>query len=253
MAKKENDMAGWITHSWIADNLLARGLPFDPKGFYVGNIAPDCNIENEDWTAFTPSREVTHWIDPQKAVLLGSKGKLAADYKRFLECYIQNKNFSSAEERAFYYGYYTHLITDVAFQKFLIEEKRIAAVFQRLKTKEKYRKQLVGYPETFDTLRKLFDRQKRCQEIVYFESAYLQKHPKSGYVQILQKVTEFPDYLDYFPPGAYARKIAIMAITPEKAAFPKEGFLFVSQKEYDGFLQYVEDLLYQKLKYLVAE
>lgn len=32
----------------------------------LGNIAPDCNVENEDWTSFTPSREVTHWMGNER-------------------------------------------------------------------------------------------------------------------------------------------------------------------------------------------
>lgn len=38
----------------------------DRRGFCVGNIAPDCNVENEDWTEFTPSREVTHWMSAER-------------------------------------------------------------------------------------------------------------------------------------------------------------------------------------------
>ena len=51
-------MANWITHMMIADRLL-EGIPgLDRTGFCVGNIAPDCNIENEDWSAFTPPRRL---------------------------------------------------------------------------------------------------------------------------------------------------------------------------------------------------
>lgn len=53
-------MATWITHLMIADGVLERIPNLDRHGFCVGNIAPDCNVENEDWTAFTPSREVTY-------------------------------------------------------------------------------------------------------------------------------------------------------------------------------------------------
>ena len=55
-------MANWITHTILAERLLARGLDIDDRGFVVGNIAPDCNQENEDWSAFTPPREITHWM-----------------------------------------------------------------------------------------------------------------------------------------------------------------------------------------------
>ena len=55
-------MAGWITPMRIADEVLQQLPELDRLGFCMGSIAPDCNVENEDWTAFTPPREVTHWM-----------------------------------------------------------------------------------------------------------------------------------------------------------------------------------------------
>ena len=59
-------MATWVTHLMIADSVLQHIPSLDRRGFCVGNIAPDCNVENEDWTAFTPSREVTHWMQGER-------------------------------------------------------------------------------------------------------------------------------------------------------------------------------------------
>ena len=52
------EMATWVTHLIVADKIL-EGFPWlDKRGFCVGNIAPDCNVENSDWTSFTPPRAV---------------------------------------------------------------------------------------------------------------------------------------------------------------------------------------------------
>ncbi len=59
-------MATWITHLMIADGVLAHLPALHRCGFCVGNIAPDCNVENENWTAFTPAREVTHWMQGKR-------------------------------------------------------------------------------------------------------------------------------------------------------------------------------------------
>ena len=67
-------MANWITHTILAERLLAQGLDLDETGFVVGNIAPDCNQENEDWTIFTPPRDITHWMT--------GESKLSADHQR---------------------------------------------------------------------------------------------------------------------------------------------------------------------------
>ena len=51
-------MATWVTHLMIADSVLARFPALDRRGFCVGSIAPDCNAENEDWTAVSAERRI---------------------------------------------------------------------------------------------------------------------------------------------------------------------------------------------------
>ena len=46
-------MATWISHMMIVDNLLKRTLDLDKVCFCVGNVAPDCNVEYEDFIAET--------------------------------------------------------------------------------------------------------------------------------------------------------------------------------------------------------
>ena len=77
-------MAEWVSHLMVADKVLEALSWLKRHEFCVGNIAPDCNIPNEDWTAFTPSREITHWMQ-------AGKRKNADDCKRFYEEYITKK------------------------------------------------------------------------------------------------------------------------------------------------------------------
>ncbi len=74
-------MASWVTHLIIADRVLEKVSGLCKHEFCVGSIAPDCNVENEDWTQFTPSREVTHWME--------GKGKLISGCDRFYEDYVE--------------------------------------------------------------------------------------------------------------------------------------------------------------------
>ena len=53
-------MSTWPTHLWVADEVLKRLPQLHRRGFCVGSIAPDCNVENADWTGFTPPRQMTH-------------------------------------------------------------------------------------------------------------------------------------------------------------------------------------------------
>lgn len=61
-------MATWRTHLMIADKVMEEAAEIDRHGFCVGNISPDCNVENEDWTTFTPSRESTHWMSGRRNI-----------------------------------------------------------------------------------------------------------------------------------------------------------------------------------------
>ena len=76
-------MAEWVSHLIVADRVLER-LPWLKKHeFCVGNIAPDCNIPNEDWSEFTPSRAITHWMKDNR--------KRADDCISFRDAYILDR------------------------------------------------------------------------------------------------------------------------------------------------------------------
>lgn len=93
-------MTSWVTHLMIADRVL-ESIPWLCRHeFCVGNIAPDCNVENEDWTQFTPSREVTHWMSADR--------KKASDCERFYQEYIVNRRdkITTDKELSFLLAYY---------------------------------------------------------------------------------------------------------------------------------------------------
>ena len=100
-------MATWVTHLMIADAVLKQLPQIHRRGFCVGNIAPDCNVENADWSAFTPSRTVTHWMQSER--------KSAADCEAFYsECIAKRADqIDSEEEYTFLLGYYYILARSV--------------------------------------------------------------------------------------------------------------------------------------------
>lgn len=231
-------MANWITHSRIADALLALGLPLDPRGFHVGSVAPDCNIPNEDWTAFIPSREATHWMT--------GKSKCSADFEGFYGQNIAGKFFSSGEEYAFLLGYYAHLITDAAYQAFVRDEARIARMFRRLKENGELFPQITGMPETFDTVKSVFGKRRVFGDIAAMEAEYLRRNPDSGYLKWLCGLSGFPDYLPEFPEGAIVQKAAVMAVLPKEAPFSEP--VFFSREEYEDFVERTRRLILEKLR-----
>lgn len=229
-------MATWVTHLMIADGVLKHFPSLDRRGFCVGNIAPDCNVENEDWTAFTPSREVTHWMQGER--------KKASDCDAFCEKYINSpkREIKSAEEYAFLLGYYAHLITDAAYQAMIRNEDRVKAAWKRIKADEELSTSSTGMEETWDTIKKLVPKGERMRQIYAIEGEYLRERPQSGYLTEILPLTDFPDYIDYLPSGAIARKISVMGYLPPIEETVTK-FIAISREEYNAFVAHTVRLV----------
>lgn len=221
-------MANWITHTLIADELLRRFPFLDRRAFVVGNIAPDCNVENADWSGFTPPREVTHFM-------LGEK-KTSADLPGFRARYIDARPLAPAEERAFLLGYYSHLAADVLFMRFIRDESRLQNCFARVKAQPDLHRAVVGLPETLDTLKAVFGKTTVFADIVHLEQSALCTAPSPSYRTVLLYVDTFPDYLDFLPSGAVARKIPVM-LRRFAAETADPSFVFFTEAEYAGYLR----------------
>ena len=220
-------MATWVTHLMIADDVI-KNIPFLCKHeFYVGNIAPDCNVENEDWTSFTPSREVTHWME--------NKRKVASDCDRFLHEYIEKKVDLDIKEESFLLGYLAHLITDAEFQRYIRDQKRVKASWDRIKRHPELNKSAVGMEETWDSIKVLITQKERMKDIYSLEKDYLDSHPESGYLTDIICLEEFPDYIDYLPKGAIVRKVKVMGYMPQKEV-SKYPYVGISEDEYCDFV-----------------
>ena len=221
-------MATWVTHLMIADAVLKQFPWLDRRGFCVGNIAPDCNVENEDWTAFTPSRAVTHWMKGER--------KNASDCEAFREEYIVKRRdrIQSPEEYAFLLGYYAHLITDAAFQKMLRDAERVKAAWDRILLDEVLSKQSEGMEHTWDNVKKLIPKRVWTGQIYHCEGEYLSAHPDSGYLTEILPLKDFPDYIDYLPSGAIVRKIGVMGYLPSQGG-KDENYIAISREEYMAF------------------
>ena len=222
-------MATWVSHLMIADRVLAAIPELDRQAFCVGNIAPDCNVENEDWTQFVPSREITHWMSKER--------KVASDCERFFDEYIARRKqcVYTIEELSFLLGYYAHLIADAEFQRYIREPARVASAWMRIKEQPLLAEKANDMPEDWDSVKKLINKSERMKDIYTIEAEYLENNSKSGYLTEILGLSTFPDYIDYLPEGAIVRKIGVMGYLPKKeeGTFP---FVVMTREEYETFL-----------------
>lgn len=234
-------MASWITHLMIADSVMKQCPELDRHGFSVGNIAPDCNVENENWTSYTPSREVTHWMSSER--------KVASDCDSFCNEYVHNRKneIRSHEQYSFLLGYYVHLIIDAAYQWYIRDDKRVMDTWKRINEDKNLRIRARGYTQNWDSVKKLISLDERMHEIYSMEAEYLRDNPTSGYLTEILPLKEFPDYIDYLPKGCIVRKIGIMGYLPEV----DENLInpiSVSRDEFSFFVDHATSLVVNKLR-----
>ena len=231
-------MATWVTHLMVADKVLQHIPSLNRHEFCVGNIAPDCNVENEDWTSFTPSREVTHWM--------GNDRKVASDCDRFLHEYVEKKENVDVKEESFLLGYYSHLITDAEFQRYIRDEERVKDSWVRIKNHPELSQLSTGMEESWDSVKRLISGKERMKDIYSIEKEYLDKNPESGYLTDIVNLTEFPDYIDYLPKGAIARKVKVMGYMPakENSQYPYIG---MTVEEYACFIENATKLVVEAI------
>ncbi|NLO48868.1 MAG: zinc dependent phospholipase C family protein [Clostridiales bacterium] len=234
-------MATWVTHLMIADGVMKRCRNLDRRGFCVGNIAPDCNVENEDWTHFTPPREITHWMS--------GKRKVVSDSDSFCKEYIlKPKNeIKLHEQYSFLLGYYVHLITDAAYQGYIRDDKRVKDIWRRIDADENLRVRAMGYPKDWESIKKLIPKNERLHETYSMEAEYLQDNPTSGYLTEILPLKAFPDYIDYLPHGCIVRKIGVMGYLP-KLDESLTNPIAMSKDEFISFIDNTTLLAARKLR-----
>ena len=221
-------MATWVTHLIIADKILKRFPVLHRRGFCVGSIAPDCNVENADWTAYEPPKEVTHWMT-------GSRKKLS-DGERFrAERIAKCEARRDSEEYGFLLGYYAHLLTDAAYEVMAHDEARLRAAWARIRAHEALNAASAGMAENWESIKTLITRREIKRSSQWYEAEYLQDHPESGYLTEILPLKEFPVYLDYLPAGSIVRKIGVMGRVPRMDG-PEPEWIAISREEYADYI-----------------
>ena len=106
-------MASWMVHLRIADILLSRISGLCETEFVVGNIAPDSGVPNADWSAFAPSKTVSHFQETDE------NGNVRFCAERFVQKYFAPAQRDSYDKKrySFYLGYLTHLLTDTLWME----------------------------------------------------------------------------------------------------------------------------------------
>jgi hypothetical protein len=207
-------MATWIAHLRIAEHVMHTMKLSKCEEFIVGNIGPDCGAPNEDWSAFTPPSEISHWRDKTTHEIASHN---------FYETYCRTRDLD------FYLGYYVHLVTDYLWVKLVYNEK-----------KEHYKKELDNDPKFIWVMKK---------DWYDLDKVFLNEHPLRSY-DVLRGITDFPNhYFDFYPENAFTRQIQYIADFYEKRERTlTRDFVYLTQHEMDGFVEEASKIITNDLE-----
>lgn len=211
-------MATWIAHLRVAEKLLNKDYNIDKEAFIVGNIGPDSGVPNEDWSSFDPPTAITHWKDENDII----------QPERFYDKYLRNKKMDN-KEYSFKLGYYIHLLTDVEWTK----------LHKKQKENEEYRRNLEEDKNFIWIVKK---------DWYGHDFIYVENYKESIFHTVFKHIENVPDYLDYFPKGAFTRQVKyIRDYYLGENEETKDNFIYLTKKDMDRFIEEATKVIEERL------
>ncbi len=208
-------MATWIAHIKVAERLLEK-IKLDEEMFLAGNIGPDSGVPNEDHSAFTPGKKITHWLDETLQVEYQTK----INAENFFDQHINNTKLEE-KEKSFLIGYYTHLLTDIEWSK----------MHRKIKDNDKeYNEEFIKDKNFIWTVKK---------DWYGLDYKYIRENDNCIFNRVYKNIKAIPDYLDYFPKGAFIKqKEAIVDYYTEKNEYKfSTEFKYLTENMMEQFVE----------------
>ncbi len=220
-------MASWMVHLRIADNILDELPELSSTEFIVGNIAPDSGVPNEDWSAFTPSGDVSHFKTTDTD---GLKDIHLKEYVNQFLLTTQRKQYNNGQI-SFFLGYLTHLITDMMWCDLIVRPSMHK--FKSLYDKDR--------TEWVWTLKK---------DWYDLDFLYIRNNPDFRAFSIYNSALGFRnEYLSFFSTDAFDKKRAyITSFYSNMRDNLDREYVYLSEKEMDYFVNEASIKILQKLK-----
>lgn len=201
-------MATWITHLRVCD--LTKGIFGFDGGLYdmyiIGSLAPDSGTLQPDGIAYFPPRRVLHRTSDDGKTIF---------YDDFYAEYV--KGCRDDEARAFYLGYYAHLLTDHYWGR------------------EVYLPMRAKWREQIDADRRFIWRLKK--QWYDLDREYLRGNICPSYERLKSFRGVEKQYLSYIEPERLNAKLAEISHFYDNLDYtPDPEYRFMSEKDIESFI-----------------
>ncbi|MHA2398509.1 MAG: zinc dependent phospholipase C family protein [Promethearchaeota archaeon] len=232
-------MATWGAHFRIAENLLKKYPKLNRKLFAIGNIAPDGGVPNDDWSAFTRSKEITHFtIDNTSDFLEAKTDKFILGDVKFYSKYLKDYEISSLQDdKSILLGYFIHIITDNLWNYYIMNP-----------LKKKYLKELKKYPNFIWEVKK---------DWYDLDKIYLTENKDSLFWTDFLGAEYNEDHLDFLPREGIRRQMEYIKrlyqiSTEEYSKITKKEFKFLQKNQMNNFVQDSTDVILRSLEQIIT-
>lgn len=213
------NMASWLIHLRITDELLKVLNISNEEKFVVGSIAPDCGVPLPEGN-YNPPTKITHWG--------GENHKANIDYIGFYKDYVK---YGSPEKRDFYLGYFTHLITD-----YFWSHKVVRPLKARLG--------IESFSKNPELTKKIKDNWAELE----MRFLYSKGRPKA--LDILKRVDKFPNiYFDFYGTDTIQEKAKFIASCYDEPCHITDDLSYMSEGELEEFI----DFTVRKIREIIEE
>jgi hypothetical protein len=226
-------MATWITHLRLADN-LAREIPqVDLGSLYVGSIAPDSGIPDEDWETFDPPIEISHF---GASNFSGTNHSDLDFYRDYLAPHILHEGDKGRS--SFLLGYFFHIVTDNLWWH------EIGAP-----TKSRFKEEFANDPEFIWEVK---------GDWYGLDFRFLWENPDWNTWQTFLNCGYAQDYLDFMPRRAVQQRLEYIkeyySRRDEKIEkMVERPFIYLSRHDMDRFVQLATEHLLKIYSYIWVE
>lgn len=222
-----------MVHLRVAESLFSRLCGLSETEFTVGNIAPDSGVPNEDWSAFTPPYDVSHFKKENEI------GKRVINIDLFASSYFtkEMQNGYTKEQFSFYLGYLTHLMTDILWGKYIVPicSSKDPSLFEK------------GKKEAMKIWKKDF---------YDLDALYIRNHPEFRSFTVYDNAKGFVnEYMDIFSRDAIDnRREYIVSFYRENFDDLDREYKYFTMADMDGFVKYAAGKIILELEdYICSE